>query len=142
MLGCGMSDAALHAPIRADAGAPQRGPNPLTVIPVILAVGAAPALLVALAIARGGVMASFLLLTLISALSTLLGLHVGTVPDWTYSLLLQVKRVEYFLIFWVVATTVRSELWLRALVLLFVASGALAALYGLAFPHSDPNIVA
>jgi hypothetical protein len=73
----------------------------------------------------------FLILTLMSVVSTVWGGSLGLIPDLKYSLFLQAKRIEYFLIFWVVATTVRSEAWLRLLTILFVVSGALAALYGL-----------
>src|SRR5207249_8067123 len=37
-------------------------------------------------------------------------------------------------------SSVRDEGWLRALTILFVASGALAALYGLATPSTDPTL--
>jgi hypothetical protein len=79
----------------------------------------------------------FVVLTILSLVSTLWGFGIGTIPDWKYSLFLQMKRIEYFLIFWVVATTIRSDRWLFLLTIVFVASGALAALYGLAHPISS-----
>jgi O-antigen ligase len=79
----------------------------------------------------------FLLLTLMSVASTVWGGGLGLIPDLKFSLFLQAKRIEYFLIFWVVATTVRSEAWLRLLTLLFIVSGALAALYGLTQAQGD-----
>lgn len=82
----------------------------------------------------------FLLLTLMSAISTVWGCSLGMVPDLKYSLFLQAKRIEYFLIFWVVVTSVRSEKWLRALTVLFVVSGALAALYGMTQARDDGYI--
>jgi hypothetical protein len=82
----------------------------------------------------------FLLLTLMGAVSTVWGCSLGTVPDLKYSLFLQLKRIEYFLIFWVVATSIRSEKWLRTLTVLFVVSGALAALYGLTQARDDGYI--
>jgi hypothetical protein len=86
---------------------------------------------------RSPIILPFILLTVVSLLSTLMGLGLRVVPDWQYSLFLQVKRIEYFLIFWVVATSVRNEAWLRALTMVFVASGALAAIYGLAYAQND-----
>jgi O-antigen ligase/polysaccharide polymerase Wzy-like membrane protein len=79
----------------------------------------------------------FLLLTLMSVASTVWGGSLGLIPDLKYSLFLQAKRIEYFLIFWVVVTTVRSEAWLRLLTVLFIVSGALAALYGLTQAQTD-----
>jgi general stress protein CsbA len=80
---------------------------------------------------RSPIVLPFVTLTLVSAGATIYGFVLGGVSDGVYGLFLQLKRVEYFLIFWVVATTVRSEGWLRLLTLVFVASGALAACYGL-----------
>jgi O-antigen ligase/polysaccharide polymerase Wzy-like membrane protein len=79
----------------------------------------------------------FLLLTLMSVVSTVWGGSLGLIPDLKYSLFLQAKRIEYFLIFWVVATTIRDEAWLRLLMILFVVSGALAGLYGLTQATND-----
>jgi len=79
----------------------------------------------------------FVLLTLMSFASTLWGSSLGLIPDEKYSFFLQAKRIEYFLIFCVVATTVRSEGWLRLLTLTFIVSGALAAAYGLATASGD-----
>jgi hypothetical protein len=79
----------------------------------------------------------FMLLTLMSLVSTVWGSSLDLIPDRKYSLFLQAKRIEYFLIFCVVATTVRSEGWLRLLTLTFIVSGALAAAYGLATASSD-----
>ncbi len=83
---------------------------------------------------KSPIIAPFLALTAVSVAATLWGLSIGTVPDLKYSFFLQAKRVEYFLVFWVVATTVRSERWLFLLTVVFVLSGALAAAYGLANP--------
>jgi hypothetical protein len=79
----------------------------------------------------------FLLLTLMSVFSTAWGLGLDAIPHVKYSIFLQAKRIEYFLIFWVVATTVRSEGWLRLLAILFVVSGAIAATYGLSQAQND-----
>lgn len=79
----------------------------------------------------------FIVLTIVSLLATFWGMALGRVPDLAYSALLQFKRVEYFLIFWVVATTVKSEQWLRILTLLFVFSGAGCAMYGFLNPSVD-----
>lgn len=79
----------------------------------------------------------FLALTVMSLVSTVYGaVHPNYVPDLKYSFFLQIKRIEYFMIFYVVVTTIRSEAWLRALTVCFVASGALGAMYGLANPAS------
>jgi hypothetical protein len=83
----------------------------------------------------------FILLTLMSAISTLWGGSLGLIPDQKYSVFLQAKRIEYFLIFWIVATTVRNEAWLRLLFILFIVSGALAGLYGLGTASSDNYIM-
>lgn len=79
---------------------------------------------------RSPIVAPFLALTGISLISTLYGMGMGIVKDPVYSAFLQFKRVEYFLIFWVVATTIKDERWLRLMLLLFVASGGGAAVYG------------
>jgi hypothetical protein len=86
---------------------------------------------------RSPIVLPFMLLTLMSVLSTSWGLYLGTVEDVKYSVFLQLKRIEYFLIFWVVATTVRDERWLRMLTVVFVVSGALAAVYGLVHAEED-----
>ncbi len=83
---------------------------------------------------RSPIVQPFIVLTVVSLLSTIWGAALGRVPDLAYSALLQFKRVEYFLIFWVVATTVKSEQWLRILTLLFVFSGAGCAMYGFLNP--------
>jgi hypothetical protein len=70
---------------------------------------------------RSPMVLPFLCLTGISIAASIYGSMIGTLPDPRYSIFLQLKRVEYFMIFWIVATTVRSEAWLRVLVLLFVA---------------------
>jgi hypothetical protein len=80
---------------------------------------------------RSPIIAPLALLTVLSLFSTVYGYAIGVIPDWKYSTFLQLKRIEYFLIFFVVATTVDDEEWLRALCLVFVASGAMAAGYGL-----------
>lgn len=82
------------------------------------------------------IVAPFVVLTLMSVMSTFWGISIGVIPDVKYSIFLQLKRVEYFLIFYIVTSTVRSEGWLRILTILFVVSGAIAALYGLANPSS------
>src|SRR5207245_1146806 len=62
----------------------------------------------------------FLAVTAVGILSTLWGLSQGRIDDVPYSFLMQVKRVEYFAIFWIVATSVNSKEWLRLLIFLFV----------------------
>ena len=89
---------------------------------------------------RSSLTLPFLLLTTISICATLYGLAAGVVPDWKYSVFIQVKRVEYFLIFWMVVTTVRSRQWVDLLLLVFIGSGALAALYGI-IRGDDPMAV-
>lgn len=86
---------------------------------------------------RSPIVAPFLALTLFSLLSTLYGMGMGIIKDPVYSAFLQFKRVEYFLIFWVVATTIKSEQWLRLMLLLFVASGGGAAVYGFMTQSED-----
>lgn len=86
---------------------------------------------------RSPLLTPFLVLTGISIFSTFWGIAIGTVPDIKYSFFLQVKRIEYFLIFWIVTSTIRSEGWLRLLTLVFAASGAVAAIYGLINPESS-----
>jgi hypothetical protein len=71
-------------------------------------------------------------LTAIGAVSAALGSSTGAIQDPSYSVLMQLKRVEYFLILVVVATDIRTESWLRSLVIVFVFSGALTAVYGFA----------
>ena len=78
----------------------------------------------------------FMVLVAMGVFSTLIGLTLGTIGDGKYSFFLQAKRVEYFLVFYVVATTIRSEAWVRILAVTFVASGALAGLYGIMNPAS------
>lgn len=87
---------------------------------------------------RSPMVLPFLFITGLSLISTVYGFMLGQVPDVKYSIFLQLKRVEYFLIFWIVATTIRSEAWLRVLCLTFVASGALAAGYGLI--HAEEEV--
>lgn len=89
---------------------------------------------------RGPMVFPFLLLTVISALSTIYGMWLGVISDNKYAIFLQLKRIEYFLIFWVVASTVRDEAWLRLLTLVFVASGAIASLYGLVHAADDDYV--
>nr|AQQ74446.1 hypothetical protein [uncultured bacterium] len=84
----------------------------------------------------------FVALTLYSIFATVWGSGNGMIEDLKYSFFLQAKRIEYFLIFWVVATTVRSEAWLRLLILCFVGSGALASVYGMANPAAATEGVA
>lgn len=84
----------------------------------------------------------FAVLTLYSIFATVWGGGIGMVEDLKYSFFLQAKRIEYFLIFWVVATTIRSESWLRLLILCFVGSGAIASIYGLANPSAAVQGVA
>jgi hypothetical protein len=79
---------------------------------------------------RSPIVLPFLWLTVASLLSTLWGAYLGRLLDHTYAVLLQAKRIEYFLIFWVVATTVRERSWLQLMTILVVISGSLAALYG------------
>jgi hypothetical protein len=86
---------------------------------------------------RSPMVLPFLCLTGVSIAASIYGSMIGTLGDPKYSVFLQLKRVEYFMIFWVVATTVRSEAWLRVLVLLFVASGALAAGWGLTHTETE-----
>lgn len=85
---------------------------------------------------RSATVGPFLAITLISILASFWGSYLGSVPDVKYSFFLQAKRIEYFLIFYVVATTIRTEGWLRSLVVIFVASAAVAAAYGIANPSS------
>ena len=86
----------------------------------------------------------FVVLTVFSVVATFFGVVVGMIPDAKYSFFLQAKRIEYFLIFYVVSTTIKTDGWLRMLTGLFVASGALAAIYGLANPTSahDQSVMA
>jgi hypothetical protein len=93
-----------------------------------------------LPIPRGPMVAPFAILTLLSLLSTIYGMWLGTVSDQKYAIFLQAKRIEYFLIFWVVASTVRDEGWLRLLTLVFVGSGAIASLYGLMHASDDDYV--
>jgi hypothetical protein len=86
---------------------------------------------------RSPILMPFLLLTVVSVLSTIWGGSQGMVPDLKYSFFLQAKRIEYFLIFWVVTSTIKSEAWLRLLTQVFVFSGTLAAMYGIANPESS-----
>jgi len=86
---------------------------------------------------RSPLLTPFLALTGISIFATLWGIGIGTIPDIKYSFFLQAKRIEYFLIFWIVSSTIRSEGWLRLLTLVFAASGAVAAIYGLINPSSS-----
>jgi len=83
------------------------------------------------------ILTPFLVLTAVSVLSTIWGATQGLVPDLKYSFFLQAKRIEYFLIFWVVSSTIKSESWLRLLTQVFVFSGTLAAVYGIANPESS-----
>ncbi|MBM3459254.1 MAG: hypothetical protein FJX77_12060, partial [Armatimonadetes bacterium] len=78
----------------------------------------------------------FAVLALVSVLSSLYGVTLGVIPDWKYTVFLQLKRIEYLIIFFVVATTVKDEAWLRAMAVLFVVSGAIASAYGLANQES------
>jgi hypothetical protein len=80
---------------------------------------------------RTPITAPFIAVTLMGVVSTAWGYSHGTIPDLAYSILMQIKRVEYFLIFWLVATSVNSPQWLRTLILVFVVSGALVVVYGL-----------
>lgn len=86
---------------------------------------------------RSPIVFPFLILTVAGVVSLVWGMSIGTIPDPKYSVFLQLKRIEYFLIFWVVATTVRDENWLRLLSLVFVASGALAGAYGIMNAEAD-----
>lgn len=78
-----------------------------------------------------------LVLSAVGLISAVLSFGHGTMPDVKYAMLLQVKRFEYLLIFLVVISTVRSVQWVRVLSLLFVVSGALAAIYG--FVHAEQD---
>ncbi len=80
---------------------------------------------------RSPIIIPFVAVTVVSILASVYGTTMGYIKDPTYGVFLQLKRVEYFLIFYVVASTIRSEGWLRLLTLVFVFSGALAAVYGL-----------
>lgn len=73
----------------------------------------------------------FVVLTVMSIMSTIFGITIGVIPDLKYSFFLQAKRVEYYFIFVIVATSVRDPFWLRILAITFVISGALAAGYGI-----------
>lgn len=86
---------------------------------------------------RSPILQPFLVLTAVSVFSTMWGAAQGLVPDLKYSFFLQAKRIEYFLIFWVVASTIRSEAWLRLLTLVFVFSGTVAAAYGILNPSDS-----
>ncbi len=79
----------------------------------------------------------FYALTVYSAFAFAYGVMMGYVEDPVYGVFLQLKRVEYFFIFYIVVSLVRSEGWLRILTLTFVASGALAAMYGLTNQSSE-----
>ena len=82
----------------------------------------------------------FVLLTGMSLISTLYGTAIELIPDWRYAAFIQAKRVEYFLVFWMVVTTVKTRRWLELLLLAFVASGALAASYGLVRQNDDDYV--
>jgi hypothetical protein len=86
---------------------------------------------------RSPILTPFLVLTGVSIFATIWGAAQGLVPDLKYSFFLQAKRIEYFLIFWVVSSTIRSEAWLKLLTMVFVFSGTLAAAYGIANPTSS-----
>lgn len=86
---------------------------------------------------RAPFLVPFAALALVSILSSMYGLTLGYIPDWKYAIFLQLKRLEYLIIFFVVATSVKDEQWLRALCVLFVVSGAIASGYGLANQESS-----
>jgi hypothetical protein len=80
---------------------------------------------------RSPLTAPFLAVTLMGIFSSMWGVSLGQIDELSYSILVQFKRIEYFMIFWMVATSINSERWLRAMIMVFVASGAVCALYGL-----------
>lgn len=75
-----------------------------------------------------------LVLLCVSVFATFRGAQLGLLPDPVYSWLVLAKRAQFFLIFWVVATSVDSEPWARRLVLCLLAGAGLAAAYGLMAP--------
>ncbi len=70
----------------------------------------------------------------VSVLATVRGAHLGLLPDPVFSWLVLAKRVEYFLIFWVVATSIDEERSARALVHCLLVGAVLSAAYGLMVP--------